>query len=341
MLKMDGKRVLIFGGTGSLGRALITRLIGTNQVLVFSRDESKHWTIRNEIKSPNLQFAVGDVRDENRVEEILLRFKPNFVIIAAALKHVDTCELSPYESIQTNVMGVKNIVDAVERNLHHLKSVLETVLMVSTDKACAPVNVYGMCKALSERLVTSRGIDHTTPKFVAVRYGNVLESRGSIIPLFKHQGDTAAAFTLTHPDMTRFLMTLDDSIDLILKTAHEAKSGETWLPKLKAMKILDLAEIFGEIYDKPVKTIGMRPGEKIHEALISEAESVRVRDIGTHYVMAPAYSEPSMDARIFNYTSNDDVMTKKVLNDYLNSIGIFKRSLSDFPGKHIEEIRPN
>lgn len=341
MLKMNGKRVLIFGGTGSLGRALIGRLLDTNQILVFSRDESKHWTIRNEIKNKDLQFAVGDVRDASRVEETILRFRPNFIIIAAALKHVDTCELSPYESIQTNVLGVKNIVDAVEKNLHHIKDTLETVLMVSTDKACAPVNVYGMCKAVSERLVTSRGIDHVTPKFVAVRYGNVLESRGSIIPLFKHQGDTAPAFTLTHKDMTRFLMTLDDSIDLIIKTANEAKSGETWLPKLKAMRILDLAQLFGDLYDKPVKTIGMRPGEKIHEALISDAESVRVRDIGSHYVMAPAYSEPSLDAKIFNYTSNDDVMTKGQLKEYLDSISIFSRSLKDFSGKHIEEIRPN
>lgn len=339
MSNLSNKRILIFGGSGSLGCALINKLHKANELLIYSRDEAKHWTIRNEVNSTNLSFSVGDIRDFHRIEEVLKRFKPNVVIIASALKQVDTCELSPFESIQTNIIGINNVVDAVCRNMNEVKSYLETVLMVSTDKACAPVNVYGMCKAIAERVVTSRAIDSSGPKFVGVRYGNVLESRGSIIPLFRHQADNADAFTLTHRDMTRYLMTLDDSIDLIVETVKNAKSGEIWLPKLKSMAIFDLAEIFSERYGKPIKFIGMRPGEKIHEDLISEPESVRVEDIGSHYVLQPAHGKVAINSKMFGYSSGDDVMTKHELQDYLNGLGILDWNLSDFHGKHIEEIR--
>lgn len=337
-----GKRVLIFGGTGSLGTALIRRLAPQNELIVYSRDEAKHWNIRNEYgaKHPSLKFAVGDIRDRARVEEVILRYKPHFVIIASALKQVDTCELSPFESIQTNILGIKHVIDSIDFNMPTLKGSLETVMLVSTDKACAPVNVYGMCKAISERVVTSKSIDHQSPKFVAVRYGNVLDSRGSILPLFRHQGEKGEAFTLTHPDMTRFLMTLDDSIDLILTTADQGKSGETWLPKLKAMKIHDLADIFSEIYKKPVKIVGMRPGEKIHEALISESESVRVRQQEAHYVMKASFEEPARDARLFSYTSADDVMTKAQLKAYLTEGGFLNKPLDQFVGgAKVDELR--
>jgi UDP-glucose 4-epimerase len=336
---MRGKKIFVLGGTGSLGLALIRRLVRDNELLVFSRDEAKHWTIRNQMPNPNLKFAVGDMRDYARVAECLIKFRPNIIVIAAALKQVDTCELSPYESIQTNIIGVKNTIDAVERNMPVLNGDLETVVMVSTDKACAPVNVYGMCKAIAERMISSRSIDYSDIRFVGVRYGNVLDSRGSIFPLFRRQAIHGDAFTLTHPEMTRFLMTLDESIDLILHTAEHAKSGEIWLPKLRSMRIKDLVDIFSAKFQKPVRIIGMRPGEKLHEALISEAESPRVTDVGTHFVLAPGHLEVKSDTRIFSYTSSDDIMTKKELNDYLLSIGILERDISEFPGKQIEEIR--
>jgi UDP-glucose 4-epimerase len=339
MKNLSGKKILIFGGSGSLGQALIKRLHGNNELCVYSRDEAKHWTIKNDFKSENLQFLVGDIRDLNRVEESIKRFRPNIIIIASALKQVDTCELSPFESIQTNIIGINNIVDSICRNIETMNAFLETVLMVSTDKACAPVNIYGMCKAIAERVVTSKAVDHTTPKFVGVRYGNVLESRGSIIPLFRHQAMKADAFTVTHEKMTRYLMTLDDSIDLIIDTVQKAKSGEIWLPKLRSMSIIDLAEIFSKKFSKPIKIIGMRPGEKLHEDLISEAESVRVQDIGSHYVLSPAHEKVSKGENLFNYTSGDDVMSKSELESYLNSIGILDLDLNAFPGKHIEEIR--
>jgi len=149
------ERVLIFGGTGSLGRALVRRLSAHNSLMLYSRDEAKHWTIRNQVGPADISYAVGDIRDGARVEEALLRFQPTTVIIAAALKQVDVCEMTPFESVQTNVLGIKNVVAAVSRQVDRLPA-LETVLMVSTDKACAPTSVYGMCKALAERLVTSQ-----------------------------------------------------------------------------------------------------------------------------------------------------------------------------------------
>ena len=337
-MKLREQRVLIFGGTGSLGRALIRRLAGDNILSLFSRDEAKHWTIKNQLgRGSNVEFVVGDIRDASRVEEALLRFQPTTVIIAAALKQVDTCEISPHESVQTNILGIKNVVDGVVRQVDRLKQ-LDTVLMVSTDKACAPTNVYGMCKAIAERMVTSSCMALDSPRFVGVRYGNVLESRGSIIPLFRWQAEHHSCFTVTHPEMTRFIMTLDQSIDLIVATTLAAKSGEIWLPKLKAMRILDLAAIFSERFGKPIDLIGIRPGEKLHEDLLSQPESVRIRDEDGFYKMSPAHGEVPMNASVFDYASNHDLLSKDELKSYLDSIGIFDRSMKDFVGREIEEI---
>ena len=338
-MNLSGKKILIFGGTGSLGRALIRRLSADNQLILFSRDEAKHWTIKNQlVHKDNVKFVVGDIRDNVRVEEALIRYNPNDVVIASALKQVDTCELSPYESVQTNILGIRNVVDAVTHQADRLTD-LDTVLMVSTDKACAPANVYGMCKAVAERLVTSSCIAMERPRFIGVRYGNVLESRGSIIPLFRYQGEFQSSFTVTHPEMTRFIMTLDQSIDLIVSTILGAKSGEMWLPKLKSMKIMDLAEVFSERYKKPIEIVGIRPGEKLHEDLISRPESVRVRDEAGFYKMNPAHSDIPLDSKIFDYASDRDVLSKRELAAYLDQLGIFTRSMDQFLGREIEEIK--
>lgn len=332
---MNNKRILIFGGSGSLGQTLIRRLYKNNNVLVFSRDEAKHWTIKNNFSSTNLSFSVGDIRDKNRVEEILVRFDPNVVIMASALKQVDTCELSPYESVQTNILGINNIVDVVENRLRDLPS-LESVLMVSTDKACSPTNVYGMCKSVSERLVLVKSKNIDSVKFVAVRYGNVLDSRGSILPLFKHQVQTQGHLTVTHPDMTRFLMTLDDSVDLILTTLKTANTGETWIPKLNAMKIIDLANIYAEMYGKTVEFTGIRPGEKMHESLISDSESIRTVELENHYVIKPAYDQPTSET-VFEYSSADSCLEKDELKVYLDDLSILDKNVEEFVGKTIQE----
>ena len=339
-MNLSGKKIIIFGGTGSLGRALVRRLSADNELILFSRDEAKHWTIRNQLSDKSsVKFVVGDIRDEVRVKETLIRYNPDAIIIASALKQVDTCELSPHESVQTNILGIRSVLNAVTHQAH-LLSDLDAVLMVSTDKACAPANVYGMCKAIAERLVTSACMAmERGPRFIGVRYGNVLESRGSIIPLFRHQGEFQSSLTVTHPEMTRFIMTLDQSIDLIVSTISGARSGEMWLPKLKSMNIMDLAEIFSERYDKPIKIIGIRPGEKLHEDLISRPESIRVRDEAGFYKMSPSHIDVALDAKIFDYASDQDVLPKQELADYLEGLGIFTRSMDQFLGREIEEIK--
>lgn len=338
-MKIDNQKILVFGGTGSLGQALVRRLSELNNLILFSRDEAKHWTIKNNLKSDqNVEFVVGDIRDNNRINRSLVKSNPNIIIIAAALKQVDTCETSPFESVQTNILGIQNIVDSISNNFEKL-SHLKAVLMVSTDKACAPTNVYGMSKAIAERIVTSSQTYEGGPKFIGVRYGNVLESRGSVIPLFKHQSENQSEITVTHKEMTRFIMTLDQSIDLIEATINGANHGEIWLPKLKAMKIIELAEIFADKYNKKIRLTGIRPGEKIHEDLISEPESLRVKFDDYFYRMSPILSENfNTSGTTFNYSSSEDILSKVELEKYMDSIGIFSKSLGHFIGRSIEEI---
>jgi len=332
-------RYLIFGGTGSLGKKLIDRLSNSNHVSVYSRDEAKHWTIKNELTSQNrgkdVRFYVGDIRDVTRVKEVIRQVKPTHIIIAAALKQVDTCERSPGEAIATNLIGTQNIVTAINDLIDMSFS---TVLFVSTDKACSPVNVYGMCKAVSERLVTSQEMSgRPDVKFLAVRYGNVLESRGSIIPLFKYQAETQEFLTVTDPDMTRYVMTLDDSVNLIQTAINRGFNGQTWIPQLPSMRIGDLAEIFAEQHGKKVKIVGLRPGEKKHEDLINESESVRTQEMKNHYVIEPANAPAEHPP--FTYASNQKVMTKEQLRQHLTELGIINKPSDEFEGRSIEEIR--
>lgn len=329
---------LIIGGTGSLGQKLIEELLPEANVAVYSRDEAKHWTIRNGLavgplaaRLPSLRFYVGDVRDRGRIREVLRQAQPRTVIVASALKQVDTCELSPGEAVQTNLLGVSNVVDEVNDN-----EKVERLLLVSTDKGCSPINVYGMCKAIAERLVTSQadsGLSHV--KYLAVRYGNVLESRGSIIPLFRHQCDHADALTVTDPDMTRFVMTLKQSVQLIRHALEQGKSGETWIPHLPAMRIGDLAELFSERSGKPIRVIGLRPGEKMHEDLVNEAESARTRRDGAHYIIANASVQGTGNP--FTYSSSDTVMSKEEMTDAL--LRVIDLPMEKFVGRSIEEIR--
>lgn len=337
---MQHTKYLILGGTGSLGKKLIDRLVihDCNTVAVYSRDEAKHWTIKNELHNQtNLKFYVGDIRDINRIKDVIRQYEPTVIIVASALKQVDTCELSPNESVMTNLLGTQNVINAVnEINPQYVKS----VLFVSTDKACAPVNVYGMCKAISERIVTSQaqtGLSHI--KYLCVRYGNVLESRGSIIPLFKYQAENAEYLTVTDPRMTRFVMTLDDSVDLIMNALALGESGQTWIPHLPSMNINDLAEIFASEFNKQVKITGQRPGEKLHEDLINESESTRVisdKNNSKYHILSPAFNVGKTLA--FTYSSADSVMTKQELKEHLAKLKILDMPLKDFKGRNIEEI---
>jgi len=333
------KRILIFGGTGSLGRALINRWSRDNFLGICSRDEAKHWTIKNQLgKGENVQFFVGDVRDTVRVKDVLQEFQPEIVIIAAALKQVDTCEFAPTESFKTNVQGIANVVENCYFHEDKLKD-LESVLMVSTDKACAPTNVYGMSKALAERLVVGQSRLSKRIKFMGVRYGNVLDSRGSIVPLFRYQAQSAPNFTLTDRRMTRFLMTLDESIDLIEQALQKGENGDFWIPELRSMKIIDLAEIFSSFYGKPILEIGIRAGEKLHEDLISSTESLRSVRLENRIVIKPESNARLVNQEVWSYSSESGNINVEQLENFLKEKGVFDIPLEDFIGKDIEEIR--
>ena len=336
---LKNKKILIIGGTGSLGKTLIKKFVDNNLVCVYSRDESKHWTIRNEMGHENLSFFLGDIRDKQRCLESIMFFKPTHIILASALKHVDVCERSPQESIKTNILGIENVVECVKNN-HEKLGFLETVLMVSTDKACSPINVYGMCKSIAERIVTSASDLNLGIDFIAVRYGNVLNSRGSIIPLFKYQSQHHDSITVTDDRMTRYVMTLEESVDLIESAMLFAKTGETWIPSLPSMKVIDLAEIFSEMSEKPIKIVGMRPGEKIHEDLINESESARVEKKDQKYLaISPSYVMPFNENQDYTMDSSKSLMSKADLKKYLHDLNILDKKISDFVGKNIDEVK--
>lgn len=284
--RVHGK-VLIFGGAGSLGFELVDhyRKI-VNEIVVVSRDEGKHWDLKNKFGTLNqrgcyfdkdgceqklfckIRTIVCDVRDARRVNQVIRSEASDFIIIAQALKQVDTCETQPSESIDTNIIGVRNIVDAIEE-YSHLNA--PKVCFVSTDKAVNPINVYGMSKSISERLVAATA-KTSKASWVITRYGNVISSKGSIVPLFLKQAETAPAFTVTDPAMTRFMMLLSESVQLIDLALSYGENEELWIPNIDSFNVWDLAEYFKDKYNKPIKTIGIRPGEKIHEVLMTENE---------------------------------------------------------------------
>jgi FlaA1/EpsC-like NDP-sugar epimerase len=301
------KKILIIGGSGSLGNEIIQRYIkreSNNEIVCFSRDECKHWEMSLKYKEPNLRFIIGDIRDYDRTKITLLRENPNIIIIAAALKHVDRCEYSTSECILTNLVGPQNVIDIIEKHKESLNN-LETVCFVSTDKACSPVNVYGMCKALSESLVVEKSFYVKDIKFVCVRYGNVLNSRGSIIPILHEKGKDHETkyFSLTHENMTRFVMTLEQSVNLIEHSIINAETGDIVIPHLVSMKVKDLLEIFSEIYNKPIVTSGLRTGEKMLESLINETQSMRIVKNNGYIHIKPPYLSGILNNNMSDYNS--------------------------------------
>lgn len=318
---ISGKKILIFGGTGSLGNKLNERYINNNFIYNFSRDEHKHWKMILKFKNhKNQHFIIGNVSDRIRVKESIKRVKPDIIIIACAMKHIEQCEVNTNESLNTNMLGTKYILDSIEDNLNVLTN-LKTVLFVSSDKACSPINNYGMAKALSETFLIEKSNFIKNIKFVNVRYGNVLNSNGSIIPRLHVMGkdDTYKEFYLTHEKMTRFVMTLDQSVDLIEYAILNGESGDTVISELVSLKVKDLIEIFSEKYNKPIKITGLRPGEKLLESLINETQSGRIEKHGkyTHIRSVFDYKETINTNSLQDYNSTINPLTKQELKDYL------------------------
>ena len=318
---ISNKTILIFGGTGSLGNKLNERYLDNNTIYNFSRDEHKHWKMRLKFKNHNnLNFIIGNVADRIRVKESIKRVNPDIIIIACAMKHIEQCEVNTNESLNTNMLGTKYILDSIEDNLNTLKN-LNTVLFVSSDKACSPINNYGMAKALSETFLVEKANFVKNIKFVNVRYGNVLNSNGSIIPRLHAMGidDKYKEFYLTHENMTRFVMTLEQSVDLIEYAILNGESGDTVISELVSLKVQDLIELFSEKYNKPIKITGLRPGEKLLESLINESQSGRIEKHGkyTHIRSVFDYKETIDATSLRDYNSTINPLTKQELKDYL------------------------
>jgi UDP-N-acetylglucosamine 4,6-dehydratase/5-epimerase len=324
MANIKGKVILIFGGSGSLGNKLIEYYIEDNTIINYSRDENKHWLMELKYKSKNLSNIIGDVRNFEKVQQSIIRTNPHIIIVAAALKHVDRCEFESNECLDTNILGLQNILKTVEINKLNLEN-LETVCFVSTDKACSPINTYGMSKAICENLMVEKSKYISDVKFVVVRYGNVLNSRGSIIPILENKGkdDDVKFYGLTDPKMTRFIMTLENSVKLIEYAIIEGDTGEIIIPKLNAMYIKDLIELFSEKYNKPIKIIGLRSGEKMNESLINEMQSMRTVIKEKYCHIQPSYMTEILCTTPYEYSSNQNVLSKEELLAYLQSVQLF------------------
>lgn len=279
---LDNQRILITGGTGSFGWHVVEMLLREHQpgeLIIFSRDEKKQFDMRNAFgNDPRLSFIIGDVRQKERVAAVMRGV--DFVFHAAALKQVPSCEFFPGEAVQTNILGTSNVLDAA------LERGVKKVVLLSTDKAVYPVNAMGMTKALAEKMVMARA--RTTRNggvFCAVRYGNVMFSRGSVIPLFLEQIRKNIPLSVTHPDMTRFLLPLPRAIDLVMHALEEGSNGDVWVRKSPAARVGDLAEAMRQLfhYPKEIEIIGVREGEKMHETLVSPEEWVKAEEKEAYY----------------------------------------------------------
>jgi UDP-glucose 4-epimerase len=336
------RRVLVTGGTGSLGQVLVKRILSgergiPKKVYVFSRDETKQQQMRLEYedvqvatdeviygeKGRRLEFIIGDVRSRWSLARALKR--ADIVFFASALKQVPTCEYFPYEAVLTNTMGAQNLVQA----LHETDHEVETVVGVSTDKACKPVNVMGMTKALQERILLSAALTLPETRLICARYGNVMASRGSVIPLFLQRIKEKKALTITSPEMTRFLLSIDQAVDVLFSAIQNCASGEIFVPRLPSARVADIAEVLKGDLDLPIVTTGVRPGEKIHEILVSEEEASRTVKADDHYVIQPILPElrrPREDMTTLGheYSSADSLVDLPALRKILIDAGFVK-----------------
>lgn len=286
------KVLMITGGTGSFGNTVLKRFLSTNvsEIRIFSRDEKKQEEMRIALNNPKLKFYIGDVRDYSSIFQAMNGV--DFVFHAAALKQVPSCEFYPLEAVRTNVLGSENVMDAA------IARKVKRVVMLSTDKAVYPINAMGISKAMMEKFMVAKSRMQSDGETVvcATRYGNVMASRGSVIPLFVEQLKSGKPLTITDPNMTRFLMSLEDSVDLVLHAFEHGKQGDIFVQKAPASTVNDLANALKNIFNKenPLRTIGTRHGEKLYESLISREEMAKAEDMG-EYFRIPA------DNRDLNY----------------------------------------
>ncbi len=304
VVDLEGKRILVTGGTGSLGQTIVRRLLTGDlgrpaRIIVFSRDEAKQHYMRLEFfhrraatddiiyqnSRELLAFRIGDMRNYSSVLQAVR--EADVVFHAAALKQVPTCEYFPFEAVQTNILGPQNLVRAVREN----DTDVELVVGVSTDKACKPINVMGMTKALQERILLEANLECPKTRFLCVRYGNVIASRGSVVPLFLDQISQGGPVTITLEEMTRFLLSLDRAVDTVFAAARFGLPGETYIPRVPSARVVDVARVLINGRNIPVAYTGIRPGEKVHEIMVSEEECYRTVERNGYYVICPVLPE--------------------------------------------------
>jgi UDP-glucose 4-epimerase len=277
----DNKVLMITGGTGSFGQTVLKRFLATDvrEIRIFSRDEKKQEEMRIALNNPKLKFYIGDVRDFDGLVSAMKGV--DYVFHAAALKQVPSCEFYPMEAVKTNVLGTENVLNAATA------SNVKRVVVLSTDKAVYPINAMGISKAMAEKLMVAKARTQLESEtvFCATRYGNVMASRGSVIPLFVGQLKEGKPLTVTDPNMTRFLMSLEDSVDLVLYAFQHGKQGDLFVQKAPASTVADLAQALKEVFkaDSPIRVIGTRHGEKLYESLISREEMAKAEDMGDYY----------------------------------------------------------
>lgn len=278
----NGKTLLITGGTGSFGGAVLNRLVSSDlaEIRIFSRDEKKQDDLRKKINNPKVKFYIGDVRDPQSIKNAVIGV--DYIYHAAALKQVPSCEFFPLEAVKTNILGTENLLQAA------MEAKVKKCVVLSTDKAVYPINAMGMSKALMEKVMIakSRQLNSNDTLLCGTRYGNVMASRGSVIPLFISQLKTNSQITITDPEMTRFMMSLEDAVDLVLYAFHNAKQGDLFVQKAPAATVRVLVDALAEIFEiksPKIQMIGTRHGEKKHETLLSREELIRAEDLGEYY----------------------------------------------------------
>tara|TARA_Y100001935_G_scaffold239936_1_gene228051 strand:+ start:419 stop:1420 length:1002 start_codon:yes stop_codon:yes gene_type:complete len=311
MKKFKNKKILIAGGTGSFGKAMVQKIIDKkinfSEIRIFSRDEKKQDDLRRKLNNSKIKFHIGDIRDISSIENATKNI--DYIFHAAALKQVPSCEFYPLEAVKTNIIGTRNLIEAAEKNN------VKKIVCLSTDKAVYPINAMGISKAMMEKISISRSLqNNSTTKVCVTRYGNVMGSRGSVIPLLIEQIKNNRPFTITDPNMTRFMMSMDEALDLVIYALEKGENGQIFIKKTDGSNLKTLTNCLSNIFkkkDHPIKIIGVRHGEKLHETLMNREEKLFASENKGFFVISP-------DVRDLNYDRFYFKGEKKIstLDDY-------------------------
>ena len=329
------KTLLITGGTGSFGNAVLNRFLQSDikEIKIFSRDEKKQDDMRRSYKSSKIKFFVGDVRDPLSIDGAMAN--TDYVFHAAALKQVPSCEFFPVEAVKTNIIGTENVLNSAINNK------VEKIICLSTDKAVYPINAMGISKAMMEKVFVAKSRNSGKTKIIGTRYGNVMGSRGSVIPLFIEQIKAGKPITITDPKMTRFMMSLDEAVELVLYTFKNGNQGDLFVQKSPAATVSVLAKALVELYKSksPVKEIGIRHGEKMYETLVTKEEMIKAEDQEKYFKISPDgrdlnydqyFSKGTLKSSIDEYNSNNtNLLNVEEMKNLLQDLPIIKEEINN------------